>query len=261
MAMRHRMFFLFCIVSWLLPSIVFAEEDILIVTEEWAPYNYTENGEITGLSTDIVKHILGMLNKHYDIEILPSMRSSYVLDNRPHTMMFSMFRTSGREAQYQWIGPLCDGKIYFYKKKDAQIKIENLDDLRDTRLSICSRQGGLIHTLLIEQGFGNLDDAATNGLQVYKKLLAGRCDIAISETDLGVRYILNSIGLTMDDMLEKIPFPIYESELYIVGTKDIPAEEIQQWQSALDTMKANGVYEEIIQKYDCQEGNSGSIHH
>ena len=50
-------------------------------------------------------------------------------------------------------------------------------------------------------------------------------------------------------MLEKIPISIFDAELYIVGSKDISDEEVQQWQSALETLKASGVYEKIFQAY------------
>ena len=246
--MCSKILFSCCLLFGLLWSSIHAEE-ILIVTEEWAPYNYKKNGEVIGVSADIVKSIIEMLNKNYKIELLPSMRSTYVLKTRPLTMMFSMFRTPERESQYKWIGPLSDGSIYFYKKKDAGILIESLNDMKDDSLSICSRQAGLIHRLLINKGFKNLDDSAITGLQIYKKLIAGRCDFAISESDLGVRYILKSLELTLEDVFVRIPIPIFEADLYLVASKDIPDEEIQQWQSALDSMKANGVYEEIIKKY------------
>lgn len=244
---------LFLLVCWIfigslsLPS--YADEDILIVTEEWAPYNYLNNGEIIGVSTDVVMHLLDILNKRYKIELLPSMRSSYMLNTRLRTMMFSMFRTPERESQYKWIGPISDGSIYFYKNKDSNFKMDNLNDLKNTKLSICSRQAGLIHNLLKKQGFKNLDNSTTTGLHVYKMLLAGRCDIAISDTDLGVRHILKTLGLNMQEAFEKTPFPFFEAQLYLVANKDISDEEIQQWQSALETLKANGTYEEIIQKY------------
>ena len=81
----------------------YAEEDINIVTEEWAPFNYMENGEITGFSVEIVQSILKIINKNYEIEMLPSMRSTYTLDKKPYTVMFSLFRTPERESDYKWI--------------------------------------------------------------------------------------------------------------------------------------------------------------
>ncbi len=226
-----------------------AADDILIVTEEWPPYNYLEAGELTGFSTEIVRHILETLNKTHEIHLLPSMRASMMLKKGPRTMLFSMFRTPERAPLYKWIGPLGDGTISFYKRKENPIRIESMADIKHENVTICSRHAGLIPNLLRKLGFENVDMGGTTGLQVYQKLLAGRCDLAVSDTDLGVRHELKQLNLNMDDALEKIPIPIYENELYIACSRDIPDKEIQLWQAALEAMKTNGSYNKIFQKY------------
>jgi polar amino acid transport system substrate-binding protein len=242
--------FLLCLVTIsLIVSVSYAEEDILIVTEEWPPYNYLENEEITGFSAEIVQNLLAIMNKDYEIQLLPSMRTTKLLNTRPHTMMFSLFRTPERESQYKWIGPLGDASIFFYKRKDDDRTIESLEDMKNVKRIAC-RHAGLIPDLLIEHGFKNLDMTATGSLPIYQKLLGGRCDLAISDADLGVRYHLKSLNVKLDDVFEKIPIPIFEAELYLAASKDISDEEIQEWQSALEELKTNGLYEKIFQKYN-----------
>ncbi|SHO53855.1 substrate-binding periplasmic protein [Desulfopila aestuarii] len=247
--MWNNILFIWAVIIHLLLTVSHASDEILIITEEWPPYNYSIDEKIAGFSTEIVKSILKVMHKEYELQVVPSMRAKALLENRPQTMMFSMFRTPEREAQYKWIGPLVDVSIYFYKRKDRQIKIESLADLKNEKLTVCCRHAGLIHDLLEEKGFNNLHSTATKGLSIYKMLLAGRCDIAISDADLGVRHNLHLLNIKLDDVFEKIPIPILEAELYIVGSKDISDEEIQQWQSALDTLKHNGVYDKILQTY------------
>ncbi len=246
--MSKRLFIICFVVLGMLSSESYGEEDILIVTEEWAPFNYFEKGKMTGFSTEIVHSILQIINENYEIKVLPSMRSTHTLDRRPHTLMFSLFRTPEREFKYKWIGPLCDGSIYFYKKRDSHLKTDSLEDLKNIG-SIACRHAGLIPRLLTEMGFKNLDKGATGSLQIYKKLLAGRCDVAISDTDLGVRYYLKALNASTD-ILEKIPIRIFEAELYIASSKDISAKEIKRWQFALDKLKSDGGYDKIFQKYN-----------
>lgn len=246
--MRNRiLIFCFIVFSTIMPE-SFAEEKITIVTEEWPPFNYTENGRLTGFSTEIVQHILDIMNKDCDIITLPSIRSTYTLNTTPNTFMFSLFRTPERESGYKWIGPLCDGSIFFYKRKDNTIKIETLDDLKKVTRIAC-RHAGLIPSLLNEKGFKNLDMTATSGLSIYKKLLSGRCDVAISDTDLGVKYYLKALQVD-PDVLEKIPIKVFESDLYIACSKDMPDAEVQKWQSALEKLKTDGIYEIIFEKYN-----------
>jgi len=246
--MHNRIFFFCFIIIGIVLSESYAEEDINIVTEEWAPFNYMENGEITGFSVEIVQSILKIINKNYEIEMLPSMRSTYTLDKKPYTVMFSLFRTPERESDYKWIGPLCDGSIFFYKRKDNNIKTDTLEDLKNVKRIAC-RHAGLIPRLLTEKGFKNLDMTSTDSLPIYKKLLIGRCDVAISDSDLGVKHYMKVLNVNAD-ILEKIPIKMFESDLYIACSKDISDVEIQKWQSALEKLKADGIYEKIFQKYN-----------
>ncbi len=52
------------ILTLFLPTLSFAE-NFTIYTEEYPPYNYTDNGSITGISTEIVREILHRIN-HLD---------------------------------------------------------------------------------------------------------------------------------------------------------------------------------------------------
>ena len=91
--------------------------ELEVITEDWAPYNYEENGVITGFSVEIVQAIMGELGETHSIAIYPGARGQSMLDNLPNILSFSLFRTPERESLYKWIGPISKEAIYFYKKK------------------------------------------------------------------------------------------------------------------------------------------------
>jgi len=109
---------------------------------------------------------------------------------------------------------------------------------------IASRQAGLVFNTLSELGFTNLDASAYSSKQVYGKLLRGRAELAISDSPLGVRYLLNQMGLPAD-ALQQTPVKVVESDLYIAASLDFPDAEIAQWQQALDRLKARGEFERL----------------
>jgi polar amino acid transport system substrate-binding protein len=170
-----------------------------------------------------------------------------MLDSNPRTMMITMLRTPEREQHYQWIGPLGDGVIYFYKKKGNPLLISTLEDAKRVGQIAC-RHAGLVFNTLTAAGFTNLDATSTNGESIYRKLLNDRCDLGVSETHLGVKYILRQMNYPSDALVQT-GVKVVESPLYIACSKDIPAEEIARWQAALDRMKALGAYDEIYGKY------------
>jgi polar amino acid transport system substrate-binding protein len=219
----------------------------IIITEDWAPYNYIEKDKITGLSTQIVLEILNSIDERIDIELLPSIRAKNILDNSQHIIFYSIFKTKERESQYKWVGPIADGSIYFYKNKTDKRNITTIDELKNLE-RICCRHAGLIPSLLSNMGFKNLDMTASDSNQIYTKLALRRCDAAISDTDLGVRHYLRTTNLDQDTF-EKIPIVIFQSSLYIAFTKDFSDEYIGVWQEALDKMKRDGTYNKILRQY------------
>jgi len=46
-----------------------------IVTEDWAPYNYVKDGQLTGLATHIVRRIMALTGDDFEMMVLPSMRA------------------------------------------------------------------------------------------------------------------------------------------------------------------------------------------
>lgn len=224
------------------------ESRISVVTEEWPPYNYIESGVVKGFSVEIVQAILKRLNEDIQIQLFPSMRASYMLNTLPGTLFITMFRTPERETQYKWIGPLDNGAIYFYKRKDNPLQLSSLEDAKKVKV-ICSRHAGLVLNTLKAAGFNNLESSATDGFSVYKKLILKRCDLGISDAPLGVKYLLKQMGYPTDAVVQTA-VRVIDSPLYIACSKDIPDQVIALWQKALDDMKASGAYAKIHAKYN-----------
>ena len=216
---------------------------ITLITEEWPPYNYVEQGHLTGISVTIVQALQQELGRHDPIQVYPSQRAKKILESQPRTMMFSMFRTPQRETRYKWIGPIGHDAIYFYQRRGSPLQIRTLQDAKAVPV-IASRQAGLVFNTLIALGFTNLDATAYSSKQVYGKLLRGRADLAISDSPLGVRYLLQQMGLPAD-ALQQTPVKVVESDLYIAASLDFPDSEIAQWQQALDRLKAGGELEQV----------------
>jgi polar amino acid transport system substrate-binding protein len=209
----------------------------LVITEEWPPYNYSAGNEIEGYATDVARAIMRRLGVGLPIGILPGLRAKTILDEGGGVLFFTMFRTPEREAAYKWIGPIDEASFYFYKKKGNSLRVATLEEARKVP-SIACRNYGLVYGYLKGEGFENLD-TSPNAEGIYKKVAEGRCDLAIGETPLGVRYILRRLGLPPDS-LEPVGLHILEANLYIVGSKDLADSEVARWSSALDAMKSSG---------------------
>lgn len=218
-----------------------------VVTEEWAPYNYVENDQLTGMTTDIVRAIMALTGDHFDVVMLPSLRSRYTLDTHPKTIMFSLFRTPEREPLYKWVGPIVEESIYPYQLADAERQVNSRDELLSAP-QVTTRQAGLIPELLKAQGFNNLDRSASDNRQLYRMLMAGRTPIIIGDTAAGVAYYSRQLDIPAGT-LRRIPVELYRSSLYIAFSLDSDDRVVAAWASALVKLRHTGELERIERRY------------
>ncbi|MEE4307061.1 transporter substrate-binding domain-containing protein [Pseudomonas alliivorans] len=217
-----------------------------VVTEEWPPYNYSENGQITGMTTEIVRAIMKVTGHDLTIVLAPSMRASLTLKMRPRTIMYSMFRTPEREHVYKWVGPILEEAIHPYQLAAAP-PVTSLEQLLHAP-QITTRHAGLLPDMLQSLGFKNLDKSATESVQLYRMLLSDRTAIIIGDTDAGVAYQSRQLNIA-PGTLRQIPIELYRSSLYIAFSRDCEDDVVDSWASALETLRQSGELERIQRRY------------
>ncbi len=222
-------------------------EEYQVVTEEWAPYNYHANHQLTGMTTEIVRAIMALTGDDFEMVLLPSMRATRALQTRPKTIMYSLFRTAEREPLYKWVGPIVEESIYPYQLASAAQPVHSLEQLLHVP-RITTRHAGLVPDMLQSLGLNNIDRSATANHQLYRMLLAGRTDVIIGDTDAGVAYYSRQLNIA-PGTLRKIPIEIYRASLYIAFSRDSDEELITAWASALDQLRLSGELERIQRRY------------
>lgn len=243
------LYILFCILSSALLGVFFSQESMakeyVVMTEDFAPFGYREDGKLTGLSVEIVREVLKTLSHPDNIEVLPWARAYRETLNKPNRVVFSMARSPDREALFKWVGPLIADRIFFYKRRGAAIEIDTLDDAKKVKRIVLTRDFPE-HRLLQSQGFSNLY-LTVKPIQNFKMLMERRGDL-VPMGELAVPKIIKEIGMD-PTFIERTSVMLFETKLYIAFSNDIPDSEVQRWQSALDHVKATGKQAEIIKKY------------
>lgn len=223
-----------------------------VVTEEWAPYNYQQDGRLTGMATDIVRAIMALTGDDFSVAVLPSMRAALELRTRPRTIMYSMFRTPERELLYKWVGPIVEESIHPYQLANAAEPLDSLAQLRRAP-QITTRHAGLVPQTLAAQGFNNLDRSAAESQQLYRMLLAGRTAVIAGDTDAGVAYYSGQLGIA-PGTLRRIPVELYRSSLYIAFSLDSDDAVVAAWGRALEQLRRSGEVERIQRRYEQAPG-------
>jgi polar amino acid transport system substrate-binding protein len=253
-SIRHFCFtFLLTLGFSTVPVSVFPQtvDDLVLMTENYPPYNFEKDGKLKGIAIDLMASILKRVDSRQtveDIRLLPWARGYQLTLNQKNTSLFSTTRTTEREKLFKWVGPITTTTIGLIALKERGIKISSLDDLKNYKVGVVRSDIG--ERLLVNAGISLQELDQIGGLDVTStsitKLTNGRIDMWSYETNVAL-WEIKAEGLNADDY--EIVHVLKEGELFFAFHKDTPEELLQQLQSALDTMKADGTYQSVIDKY------------
>ncbi|WP_181905176.1 substrate-binding periplasmic protein [Aestuariispira insulae] len=215
-----------------------------LLTEEYAPFNYLEDGRLTGIGADMVRAMSEMLGIPFKARILPWKRAYQQALTDPDTALFSTTRLPTREEDFQWVGPLFEVQDYLFGNDQFAMEINNLDEARDVG-SILVQNGGGSHVYLKSLGFQNLQPYTVTDKQLVM-LTMGRVDL-IYLSDLSAYYQLRINGMASDKI--KPVFRLKKAELYLVFAKTADPQIVASWQDAFEQVRATGRREQIIRRY------------
>lgn len=221
---------------------------LTILTEEFPPYNYTEDGHIQGISTDILRLMLAEAGMDVPVEsfqVLPWSRAYQDVLSHPDTLIFSVTRTKEREGLFKWIGPIAPNSNVLLARKDRKIVIQDFRQTLHLRVGAIRDDAG--EQLLVARGYplkwiDLTSDARSNML----KLESGRIDLfAYPETVF--KWLVAQNRKNVDDY--ETVFVLHEGHVYFAVNRNTPDETVEKLQKALDALKETGKVQEIIDSY------------
>jgi len=221
-------------------SLAVAAEKIIVVTEEFAPYNYTENGKLTGYSANIVEALLRRTDISYTIDTYPWARAYKMALQLPNVLIFTMARTPARESEFHWIGELADRKLYFYKLKSrSDIVVTKLDDIKKYRVGV--DLGDAAEELLLQDGFvvgENIDESPMEQSSL-NKLQRDRVDFIVGN-GLAIDYMVRKSNMPTLQ-LERSLMLVNQGKYFIAMSKQTSPELVKELQKAYADMIKEGV--------------------
>jgi polar amino acid transport system substrate-binding protein len=243
---------LLVIFSFLFINIVFAadSEKIKIVTEEWAPYNYSENGNIVGVSTEIVKKTLKEAGLKYSINIYPWARAYKIAQKEPNVVVYTMYRSKKRENIFRWIGPIkALSNSYFYALKSRKIKLRSINDAKKYKIGVMNQDNS--HQYLKRLGFkeGKNLEIVHNEVLNIKKLLSGRVDL-ITSHELTLLARMKKNKLPYGKLQKLIPFIIDKKSYgYMAVSKSTSDKIYRRIKKAFRKLQREHIVEKTTDNY------------
>jgi len=221
-----------------------------ILTEEYPPYNFTQDGVVTGLGTEVVEAVLAQLGMRAAIQSLPWARAYETAQAEENVLIYSINRSPERERLFKWVGVVTPSDYYLFALRSRHLRLASLEQAKTLQVGTVKQDIG--EQRLLAQGFtagGNLQSGPRYDLN-YQKLKAGRIDLWVMN-ELGARWIARQAGDDPDQTLERVlrlPDQGAGGNYMAFGTRTADSL-VERFRAGLAALHRNGTYEALHRKW------------
>jgi polar amino acid transport system substrate-binding protein len=224
-------------------------DDIQWISEEYAPYNYTQDGVPTGISVDVLQHIWERLDIQRgvtDIRVLPWARGYRIAQDDPNTCLFLTTVTEPRRELFQFVEPVVDVSIAIVgpAANEARADIASVEDLDPLTIGVVRDDIG---EHLLEHLGATSAIVRTDSPHILVRMLRGGRFDAIAYDSHVTRWNMAQENIDPADYADL--FVLSHGVMGYACHRDMDPALIDQLQGALDELLADGTVDRIIRQY------------
>lgn len=231
-----------------LASTAHASEPLVLLTENFPPYNMSHDGksfarepEIQGIAADLVREMFRRADIPYSMTLrFPWTRVYQQAKDTPNHGVFVLARQPDREDLFKWVGPLGPDDWVLLARADSTLQLGNLDQAKGLRIG--AYKGDAIAESLARSGLKPV--LVLRDQDNARKLYSGEIDLWATGDPAG-RYLARQIGMTAF----KTVLRFNGTQLYLALNKQVPDEVVKKLQDSLDRLRDEGFVDEVFARY------------
>lgn len=220
--------------------------DLTAYTEEWAPYNYTEGGDIKGIATDLLRAMCQSARLQCDIHMVPWARAYRNATHTANTLVYTTARKPAREREFIWVGPILPRATWVFARQGIDKEIHSLSDLAHHRVGVVRNEASVQDLQTAGVPARALVLQATNA-DVLRLLLGASVD-AMVDTEVGMQWNLRKAGAASDAVGKRIKLSDEGAYYFALHPGTDPAL-VHKLESALEKLRQDGRVDAIVRKY------------
>ncbi|MEI6301737.1 MAG: transporter substrate-binding domain-containing protein [Betaproteobacteria bacterium] len=220
---------------------------LTLLTEENAPFNYTEGGKFTGLSTDMVTEMAKRAGIAIQIKVQDWDVAYTSAQAEKDTCVYSTARLENRERLFQWVGPLSLNRWAVFGKSDFAVPVSKLADLRPLKIGAVAADAKV--DFLMSRSITNFRLAGRDA-QLPPRLLLKKDDP--NYVDLWITNFYSAKKVAADANVKdiKMVFVVREQDLYLACSPRTSKEDVKKLADALAAMVKDGAVKKIMDTYE-----------
>jgi polar amino acid transport system substrate-binding protein len=223
-----------------------AAHALTLLTEENPPFNYTEQGKVVGMSTEIVTELAKRAAIPIQIKSMPWEQGYIVVQRDNETCIYSTVRLDNREQIFFWIGPIATNRWVLIGRSDfTGVKV--VEDARKFRVGVVARDAKI--EFLMSKGVTDLREVSEDSLNPPRLVLSrgdpNRIDLWATSA-YGARRTAARAKVT--DL--KLVLPLHEVTLYLACGRNTSPQTVQALTQAFQRATKDGTLKRITGQYD-----------
>ncbi|WP_044837898.1 substrate-binding periplasmic protein [Thalassomonas viridans] len=231
-----------------MPCFAGSFERLHYTTEVYPPYNYLEQGRLTGLSVEMLRKIWDELGvAHQKIDVLPWARAYYDIEHQTNRVLFAMAQKESRLNKFQWACPIMarhNGALIALKS--SKIVIRDASDLRRYVIGTI-REGSTEEELIAIQGGKKTNVVRNVSLAANLSLLnKGRIQLLAHE-ERSASVMISQLGYNENDY--EVVYVLKSLPICFAFSLSVEPGLIRQFQQALNKIIKTGEYEQLKQYF------------
>ncbi len=219
---------------------------LVYVTEEFYPFNYTEEDAVTGFAVELLELVFThILLEKPDVKVLPWARGYKMLGTEDDVVLFTTANTPIRHPLFQWACPIKESQMMFFALASNRIEINELDDAK--QYMVGTLKSFATDQYLRGKGFkppGLLAVDTTE--QNINKLLMGRIDLVAG---LKRAFYNNLDRLGHKPAMLREVYTLQRNLLCYTFSKNVPKHLVEQFQAGLSETRNSAQFKALEDKY------------
>ena len=229
-------------------SILTAEE-LMFYTQEFAPFSYSENSEVSGPAVEIIKIVCKGINVEPKFGIFPWRRAIEKAKEGDANALFVMGWNKPRTEWLYFSHPVIETEYGFFVQKNNLLEYKQPSDIEGYDVSVYGPSNTSNTLIKIAETAGNLEvDMTPDDESSFRKTDFGRTTGTFSNKDVGFA-IIKKLGL------KNLRYAGHYKKLnYYIGFLKANTEKstVDKFNAKLKELTDSGEIQKILDKYGMQ---------
>lgn len=221
-----------------------AKEKLKVALDaQYKPMEWEENGQITGFDADLIKAIAKEMGREVELKnVVWDEIFDKLYAGEYNTIISSVTINDKRKETMLFSNPYYDSIPLILTRKDSGIK--NANDLSKKKVAV--QDGTTAHELISSNIAGVQIEKCADGPEAFAKFANKSVAAVVLDAPVVLDYVKQNNDPNYNTIEDKNFFPAEQFGIAVNKTDQALINEIN---TALDKVKANGEYQKIYDKY------------